>query len=98
MSVIEPLLRNHVLYSRSAVAASQGAMTVLDGVQNIEHPADQLIGLACAFKFLCDATGHHPMAVIDLVGHMERDCHYREVNTLSAVRKYADLEVAKKLP
>ncbi len=95
---VEPRLRNHVLYSRTAVAASQGAMTVLDGVQNIEHPADQLIGLACALKFLCEATGHTPAALMELVGAMERDCRYREVNTLSAVRKYAELEVAKKLP
>lgn len=94
---IEPRLRSHVLYSRSAVAASQGAMTVLDVLQNIEHPADQLIGLACAFKFIADACGHAPTDLLQLVARMEQDCRYREVNTLSAVRKYADLEIARKL-
>ncbi len=71
---------------------------MLNGVQDIEHPADQVIGLATAFKFICEATGHAPVALLSLVDQMERDCRFREVNTLSAVRKYAELEIAKKLP
>lgn len=91
-------LRSHVLYARSAEAASQGAMTVLNVLQDIEHPADQLIGLACAFKFVAAACEHAPTDLLMLIDRMEMDCRFREVNTLSAVRKYAENEIAKKLP
>ncbi|WP_408953206.1 hypothetical protein [Lysobacter sp. Hz 25] len=93
----EPRLRRHVLYSRSAEAASQGAFAAINGMQDIEHPADQLIGLACAFKYTADACGHDPIDLIVLVERMEADCRFREANTLSAVAKYADNEIAGKL-
>jgi len=72
-------------------------MTVLDVLQDIEHPADQLIGLACAFKFVADACGYPPTALLALTDRMEADCRFREVNTLSAVRQYAEHEIARKL-
>ncbi len=69
----------------------------INGVQAAEHPADQLIGLATAFKYMADACGYSPTQVIGLVERMEDDCRYREVNTLSAVEKYVTNEVARKL-
>lgn len=73
-------------------------MCVLNVLQDIEHPADQLIGLACAFKYVAEACGYEPTDLLSLIGRMEADCRFREVNTLSAVRKYAENEIAKKLP
>ena len=93
----EPRLRSHVLHSRSAHAVSRGAFAVLNGVQGIDHPADQLIGTAAAFKYLAMACGYHPHELLAVVDRMERDCIYREENTLSAVAKYAENEVGRKL-
>lgn len=95
--MIEPRLRNHVLHSRSAHATSQGAFEALNVLQNIEHPADQALGLACALKYVAKATGHHPIELLKLVDRMEADCRFREVNTLAAVERYADEEIGKKL-
>jgi hypothetical protein len=71
---------------------------VLDGLQNIEHPADQVIGLATAFKYVAAACGYDPLDLIVLIERMEIDCRFREVNTLDAVRQYAEQEIARKLP
>lgn len=94
----EPRLRSHVIHSRSAGAAASGAFAVLNGVQTVQHPADQLIGLATAFKYMAAACGYEPLSLLTLVERMERDCRHREVNTLAAVQKYVDIEVARKLP
>lgn len=94
----EPRLRSHVLHNRSANAASRGAFAAINGIQNVQHPADQLIGLAVAFKYVAAACGYHPLALLAVADRMERDCQHREVNTLSAVQQYAEREVARKLP
>ena len=82
---------------RSAQAAASGAFEVLNGVQNIQHPADQLLGLACAFKAFAEVTGFKPAELFEVISRMERDCRFRNVNTLSAVRKYVEGEVKEKL-
>lgn len=93
----EPALRSHVLYSRSAAAAADGAFAVLNGVQLLDHPADQVIGMACALLFCAEACGYAPTALLALAEQMEADCRHRDVNTLSAVREYAKQELGKKL-
>ncbi|OOX08529.1 hypothetical protein Xcaj_18830, partial [Xanthomonas axonopodis pv. cajani] len=75
--MIEPRLRSHVLPSRSAHAASRGAFAALSGVQMVEHPADQLIGLACAFRFTAEECGYDPLSLIELTERMEVDCRFR---------------------
>lgn len=94
-------LRNRLgdaLFSRSAHAASKGAFAALNGIQDVEHPADQLIGLACAFNTFARVCGVAPMTLLHMVERMEADCRFREVNTLSAVQRFAENEVRKKLP
>ena len=59
---------------------------MIDSVQSLGHPADQVIGLACAFKNFCEVLGLDPMEVLRVVSRMEQDCRYRQVNTLNAVR------------
>ena len=86
------------LHTRSPASAATGAFVVLDGVQNIEHPADQVVGLGCAFKNFCDVLGLDPGEVLRVVERMERDCRYRQVTTLSAVRRYVENELRPKFP
>jgi len=84
------------LHSQSAEAAANGAFVVLDAMQQVGHPAKQVIGLACAFKNICRVAGVEPNELFAIVDKMEADCRYRFVNTLSAVEKYAEHEIARK--
>ncbi|WP_242893371.1 hypothetical protein [Stenotrophomonas maltophilia] len=86
------------LHSRSAESAARGAFVVIDSVQSLGHPADQVIGLACAFKNFCEVLGLDPMEVLRIVSRMEQDCRYRQVNTLNAVRRYAERELKPHYP
>lgn len=94
----EPRLRAESLTSRSATAAANGAFNCINGIQNAQHPADQLLGLAIVFKHMCDACGYTPGQLFHITDRMEDDCRYREVNTLAAVGEYIHKEVASALP
>jgi hypothetical protein len=67
-------------------------------MQDIKHPADQLLGLACAFKTVADVCEFTPAEMFEVIARMERDCRFRQVNTLSAVRKYVEGEIKAKYP
>lgn len=84
------------LHSRSASAAAKGAMTVLNVLQDIEHPADQVLGLACAFKNVADVCGLTVAELFQQIDDMEADCRFRQVPTLAAVRRYAAGEIRSK--
>lgn len=86
------------LHARSAGAVADGAMTILVALDNIKHPADQLLGLACAFKNFADACGFSVNELLHQVDQREADCRFRQVNTLSAVRRYAEGEIRSKFP
>lgn len=81
------------LHSRSPEGAARGAFVVIDGVQRLGHPVDQVIALGCAYKNFCEVLGLDPMEVLRVVSRMEQDCRFRQVATLSAVRKYAEREL-----
>jgi hypothetical protein len=93
-----PRLRQEALCSRSAFAVARGAFLAINGIQTTEHPADQLLGLTTAFKFMAEACGYTPGQLLHITDLMEDDCRYRDVNTLDAVRMYVDREVAQQLP
>ena len=86
------------LHSRSAKAASEGAFAVLNCTQTIMHPADQVLGLACAFKNMLETCGLSAAEVFALIDRMEADCRFRQVNTLAAVRRYCEGEIKAKFP
>lgn len=81
------------LHGRSPESAATGAYVVLDAVQNIQRPAEQVVALACAYKNVCNVLGLDPMEPLRIVERMERDCRFRQVNTLSAVRRYVENEL-----
>lgn len=84
------------LHSRSAGAVADGATVVLTALDQIAHPADQLLGLACAFKNFAEVVGFSAAELLHQVEKREADCRFRQVNTLSAVRRYAEGEVRAK--
>jgi len=98
----DPLhIRNRVLdrlHSQSADSAAQGAFEVINAMQGLESPASQVIALACAYRNTCAVMGIDPAEAQRVVERMERDCRYREVNTLSAVRKYVERELLPHFP
>ncbi len=86
------------LHSQTAESAATGAFVVLDAVQSLGSPARQVIGLACAMRNICDVLGLDPHEVFRVVSRMEQDCRFRQVNTLGAVRRYAEQEMKQLLP
>lgn len=84
------------VHSRSAQAAAQGAMQVLSFMQDVPHPADQVLGLACAFKNVAEGLGLSVTELLAQIDRMEADCRFRQVNTLAAVRAYVDGELKRK--
>ena len=86
------------LHSQTAESAATGAFVVLDAVQHLGSPARQLIGLGCAMRVICDTLGFDPNEIFRVVSRMEQDCQYRQVNTLSAVKRYAEGELRKLIP
>lgn len=86
------------LFSRSAESAAQGAFEVLNIAQALPHPAEQLIALATAFKFMTEACGFEAAELYHVIDRMEADCRFRQVNTLNAVRAYCEHEINQKLP
>ena len=86
------------LHSRTAERAATGAFVVIDAVQGLGHPADRVLGAACAFKNFCEVLELDPGEVLRIVSRMEQDCRFRQVNTLSAVRRYTENEIRRLLP
>ncbi len=86
------------LHSQTAESAANGAFVVLDAVQHLGSPARQLIGLGCAMRVICDTLSFDPNEIFRVVSRMEQDCRHRQVNTLSAVRKYAENEMRQLIP
>lgn len=84
------------LFAQSPETAAAGAFQVINGVQRLPS-AQQAIGVATAYKQLCESIGIDPRELLYVVARMEADCRYRNVNTLSAVRKYIDRQVTEKL-
>ena len=84
------------LFSQSAASAAAGAFRVINGVQGLP-PAQQALGIATAYKQMCESIGIDPRELLYVVARMEADCRYRNANTLSAVRKYIDHQVKEKL-
>jgi hypothetical protein len=62
----------------------------------IEHPADKLLGLIYAAKVMADACGFSIGELFEQCDKRERDCRFRQVNTLSTIRAYAEGEVRSK--
>lgn len=86
----------HRLQSLPAEAVAKAAIETLNGVQQ-NGPQEQILGLASALQSMCRATGIDVREVFYIVGRMERDCRFRNVNTLDAVQRYCDEEIKKKL-
>lgn len=81
----------------SASAASKGAFAAINGLQHVSDPAAQVIGAAAALRALAFSINTTPERCLRIVERMEQDCTYREVNTMSAVRKYAAEMIRKHL-
>jgi len=86
------------LYSQSPDSAARGAFVVIDALQRLGSPAQQVIALACAWRNICAVLGIDPLEAQRVVARMERDCRYRQVNTLNAVRKYTEGELLPHFP
>lgn len=87
-------VRDRVL-NTSPEGAAQGAFLVIDALQDI-HPARQVLALATAFKVTANVLGLDPRELLDVVGRMQADCHFRNEDTLNAVSAYVDGEIKRK--
>jgi len=86
------------LYSQPPEYAAQGAFEVINALQHLDDPALRVIALACAWRNVCAVLGLDPLDGHRIVERMERDCRYRQVNTLDAVRMYVENEMKSKFP
>lgn len=72
-------------------------MAVIDAMQ-ARRPATQAVALALAFKLLCEELNVRPSRLLEVADAMERDCRYRNENTINAVRRYCHEQIKRKLP
>jgi len=86
------------LHSQSPESAARGAFEVINTLQRLGSPAKQVIALACAYRNICEVLEVDPQETLNIVWRMEQDCRYRQVNTLSAVRKYTEGELLPHFP
>jgi len=86
------------LYSQPPESAAQGAFEIINVLQQLGSPARQVIALACVWRTVCGVLGLDPLVALRVVERMERDCRYRQVNTLSAVRRYVEHELLPHFP
>jgi len=94
-------IRNRVLdplHSQTPESAARGAFEVINAMQHLGSPARQMIALACAYRNVCEVLGIDPLEAQRIVARMEQDCRYRLVNTLSAIRTYAERELLPHFP
>ncbi len=86
------------LITRTPQAIALGAFQVINVTQEVRHPSDQILSLALVLKYLCEACGFTPGELFHIVDQMERDCRFRDVNTLDAVKTYITNEIRQKFP
>jgi hypothetical protein len=74
--------------------AADGAFRALNGVQNAD-PAAQVAGLALALRVFCEELFIKPEEELLRTIRFERDCAYRNENTIDAVRQYVRGELRR---
>lgn len=91
---IKTTTRLRVLGS-SAGDAALAAFRVINALQDIQ-PAQQVLGLAAAFKVTAEVLDLDPRELLSVVGRMQDDCIFQNLDTFNAVTAYVDGEIKRR--
>lgn len=79
----------------SAGDAALAAFKVINVLQDI-HPDQQVLGLAAAFKVTAEVLQLDPRELLGVVGRMQDDCTFQNLDTFNAVSAYVDGEIKRR--
>lgn len=83
--------RDRLFASRPETAAL-GAYKIVTAIQSLT-PEEQVLGLACAFKFAAEAKDLDRGQLLHTIERMQRDTKYRHANTFDALERYMEGEL-----
>ena len=75
--------------------AALGAFTVINSLQDL-HPARQVLSLTAAFKVTAEVLDLDPRELLSVVGRMQDDCTFQNLDTFNAVSAYVDGEIKRR--